>query len=367
MYITRRSACVFYRFVLDLFIRSNHTLGYVKDMEMIMTVSPRQRFSETPLVDRLRIPLFGSPMFILSSKELVAAQCKAGIVGILPTLNARPAEELGNWLDYIEREIADWDNQQAGAWRAAPYAVNLMTHPSNNRLGRDLETVVAHQVPIVVTSLSNPERVVGQVHDYGGMVFHDVSTLRFARKAIDAGVDGLVLVCAGAGGHTGQLNPMAFVAEVREIFDGPIALSGGMSHGRHLVAAQAMGADFGYVGTRFIASVEANAAARYKQMVLDSQIDDIVTSNAVTGLYANYLVKSFEALGLDPKQLQRRDASSFNLGLDAGKSEVKAWKDVWSAGHGVGASRQIEPASVIVDRFAQEYEQAGKAMLKRVK
>ncbi len=302
--------------------------------------------------------MFGSPMFILSSKELVAAQCRAGIVGVLPALNARPAEALPLWLSYLDSQLTAWENDSVSPWPIAPYAVNLMTHSSNGRLEADLATVVHHRVPIVITSLSQPARVVDAVHAYGGTVFHDVSSLHYARKALDAGVDGLILVSAGAGGHTGQLNPMAFVAEVRAIFDGPIVLSGGISNGRQLLAARAMGADFGYVGTRFIASEESNAAVAYKRMVLESTIDDIICSNVVTGLSANYLSKSFEALGLDPRTLEPRDKSSFNLGGDSYKSEVKAWRDVWSAGHGVGASQSLEPVASIVDRFAREYETA---------
>lgn len=312
---------------------------------------------------QLRLPMLGSPMFILSSKELVAEQCRAGIVGVLPALNARPAEELDNWLAYLDEQRAEWDANPAKPWACAPYAVNLMTHPSNGRLDVDLATIVKHRVPIVVTSLSQPARVVEAVHEYGGMVLHDVSSLRFAHKAIEAGVDGLILVCAGAGGHTGQLNPFAFVAEVRKFFQGPLALAGGISNGRQLLAARIMGADFGYVGTRFIATPESNAAATYKNMVLESGIDDIVCSNAVTGLYANYLAKSFEALGIDPRQLEVRSKSSFNLGSDAASGEVKAWRDIWSAGHGVGASQAIEPARLIVDRMAREYEEALSALL----
>ena len=314
------------------------------------------------LPQRMRLPMFGAPMFILSSKELVAEQCKAGIVGTLPTLNARPASELDGWLGYIEEQIAAWNATPGIAHRAAPYAVNLVTHSSNARLEEDLAAVIEHRVPIVVTSLNDPAKVVQKVHDYGGIVFHDVSTLKFARKAISAGVDGLILVCAGAGGHTGQLNPLAFTAEVREIFAGPLALSGCITHGRQLLAAQAMGASFGYVGTRFIASTEAAAAPSYKEMVVASGIEDIVCSNAVTGLYANYLVKSFEALGLDPATLAVRDKSSFSINIGSEKTQVKAWKDVWSAGQGVGPITSIRPAAAIVDDMAREYAEACAAM-----
>lgn len=322
-----------------------------------MILRRSEYLSRLPWFAGLRLPMFGSPMFIVSSKELVAEQCKAGIVGTLPALNARPAEELDVWLSHIEAERERWDANPDKPWPAAPYAVNLMTHPSNVRFEADLKTIVKHRVPLVISSLSHPARVVEAVHAYGGVVFHDVSNMRFAHKALEAGVDGLVLVCAGAGGHTGQLNPMAFVAEVRAIFDGPIAVAGGITNGRQLLAVQAMGADIAYVGTRFIPSAEANAPDAYKHMVLASGIDDITCTNAVTGLYANYLTKSFEALGIDPSTLAVRSKSSFNLG-GGDTTQVKAWKDVWSAGHGVGASTQIETARAIVDRFAHEYEEA---------
>lgn len=299
----------------------------------------------------------GSPMFIVSSKELVAEQCKAGIIGTFPALNARPESELSPWLSHVQAQIDAW-NRDSPPWPAAPYAVNLIVHPSNPRLAHDLDIVCGHEVPIVVTSLNPPGEVVDRVHAYGGMVLHDVSTLRHARKAIDAGVDGLILVCAGAGGHTGSINPMAFTAEARRIFDGLIVLSGCIAGGRQILAAQAMGADLAYIGTRFIASHEANAPESYKNMVVDATVADIVCSDAVTGLPANYLVRSFEAAGVDIGTLASRERRDFSFGKRADSSEAKAWRDVWSAGQGVGAVTHVASTADIVDGLAAEYARA---------
>lgn len=296
-------------------------------------------------------------MYIVGSKELVAAQCKAGVIGAFPSLNARPEGELSAWLDYIDAEIAAWD---AGTppWPAAPYAVNLIVHPSNTRLAHDLDVICTHKVPVVITSLNAPGEAAARIHQYGGVVFHDVSSMRHARKAIDAGVDGLILVCSGAGGHTGGINPLAFTSEVRRVFDGPIALAGCITHGRQLLAALAMGADYGYVGTRFIASTEANAAQAYKDMIVASSAADIVRSTAVTGLPANYLVKSFEALGIDAASLPERQTSSFSFGKRGDGTDAKAWRDVWSAGQGVGGIDSVLPAAQIVDQIAEEFRVA---------
>ncbi|RYZ10933.1 MAG: nitronate monooxygenase, partial [Comamonadaceae bacterium] len=265
------------------------------------------------LPGRLRLPVIGAPMFIVSTKELVAQQCRAGIVGAFPALNARPQEELDTWLRHVEAQVAEWD---AGSppWPAAPYAVNLIVHASNPRLAHDLDVVCSHRVPIVITSLNAPGDVVQRVHAYGGIVLHDVASMRHARKAIDAGVDGLILVCAGAGGHTGTLNPFAFTDEVRRVFDGLVVVSGCITHGRQVRAVRAMGADLAYVGTRFIATHEAQAAPAYQQMILEASAADIVATNAVTGLQANYLRASFEALGIDVAALQPRDRASFSFG-----------------------------------------------------
>ncbi|MES2402277.1 MAG: nitronate monooxygenase family protein [Pseudomonadota bacterium] len=303
----------------------------------------------------LRLPVIGSPMFIASSKELVAQQCLAGIVGAFPALNARPESELASWLDYLNREIAAWNAQPQQPWRAAPYAVNLIVHPSNQRLAHDLDVVCAYKVPVVITSLNAPGQVAERIHAYGGIVLHDVSTLRHARKAIDAGVDGLVLVCAGAGGHTGTLNPFAFTDEIRRIFDGLVAVSGCISHGRQVHAVQAMGGDLAYVGTRFVASTEAQADPRYQQMIVDGAAADIVCTSAVTGLPANYLRASFSALGVDVDTLPARETSSFGFGKRGDGTEAKAWRDVWSAGQGIGGIDSVLPAAEIVARLAAEY------------
>ncbi len=308
---------------------------------------------------KLRLPVIGSPMFIASSKELVAQQCLAGIVGAFPALNARPESELALWLQYLNQRIAAWNAQaQAHAWAAAPYAVNLIVHPSNKRLAHDLEVVCEYKVPIVITSLNPPGQVADRVHAYGGIVLHDVSTMRHARKAIDAGVDGLVLVCAGAGGHTGTLNPFAFTDEVRRVFDGIVAVSGCISHGRQVHAVQAMGGDLAYVGTRFVAAKEAQADPRYQQMIVDGAAADIVCSNAVTGLPANYLRASFAALGVDVDSLPARETSSFGFGKRGDGTEAKAWRDVWSAGQGIGGIDAVLPAAEIIWRMAAEYESA---------
>ena len=312
------------------------------------------------LLSRLRLPVIGSPMFIVSSKELVAQQCLAGIVGAFPALNARPQEELSRWLAYLNGEIARW-NAGSPPWPAAPYAVNLIVHKSNERLAHDLDLVCEHQVPVVITSLNAPGEVVERVHAYGGMVLHDVSSLRHASKAVDAGVDGLILVCAGAGGHTGTLNPFAFTDEVRRLFSGIIALSGCITHGRQVVSAQAMGADLAYIGTRFIASEEAQADARYRQMIVDAEAADIVCTNAVTGLPANYLRASFAALGVDIDALPARERSSFGFGKRGDGSEAKAWREVWSAGQGVGGIEAVSPTADIVNRLALEYQAARSA------
>ncbi|WP_454830339.1 NAD(P)H-dependent flavin oxidoreductase [Paraburkholderia xenovorans] len=293
-------------------------------------------------------------MFLVSSPALIVAQCRAGIVGVLPSLNLRPVDRLDDCLVEIRTALAD-DGRDEPAWPIAPFGINLMVHPSNERLEPDLAIIEKHRVPIVVTSLSSPDQVVPRIHAYGGFVFHDVASVKHARRAVNANVDGLILVCAGAGGHTGTLSPFAFVSEVRRFFPGPIAVSGCITDGSHLLALQTMGADFGYVGTRFIASTEANAADGYKKLVVSSRADDIISSTAVTGLTGNYLVESFKALRIDATALHSRQTSSFSLALREDGTSAKAWRDVWSAGQGVGATTAIEPAAVIVERFAHEY------------
>lgn len=288
-------------------------------------------------------------MFIVSVPELVIAQCKAGVVGSFPSLNARPAEELDRWLERITSELAS-DAQ------AAPFAVNLIVHKSNDRLAHDLELCVRYKVPIVITSLGAREDVNQAVHSYGGIVLHDVINNVFARKAIDKGADGLIAVAAGAGGHAGTTSPFALVQEIREWFDGPLALSGAIATGRAVVAARAMGADFAYIGSAFIATREANAAEGYKQMIVDSNAADIVYTNYFSGVHGNYLKPSITRAGFDPDNLPQADPSKMNFANSDGK--VKAWRDIWSAGQGIGAVRQVVSVAELVGRLKREYDEA---------
>jgi nitronate monooxygenase len=307
------------------------------------------------LRDRLRLPVIGSPLFIISNPDLVIAQCTAGVVGSFPALNARPAEMLDEWLTRITTALADYDRAHPET-PSAPYAVNQIVHKSNARLEKDVEMCVKHKVPIVITSLGAREDVNHAIHSYGGIVLHDVINDRFARKAIEKGADGLILVAAGAGGHAGTLSPFALVQEVRRWFDGPVALSGAIATGRAVLAAQAMGADLGYIGSAFIATEEANAAQAYKDMIVTSGAEDIVYSNLFTGVHGNYLKGSIEAAGMDPANLPTSDASAMNFG--SGESKAKAWKDVWGAGQGVGAVAEVVPAAQLIARLSREYAQA---------
>lgn len=307
--------------------------------------------SPASLPGRLVIPVIGSPMFLVSNPALVIAQCCAGIVGSFPALNARPQEELDSWLTQIGDALQ--------AYRAAhpdrivgPYAVNLIVHQSNQRLQADLDTCVRHRVPVVITSLHAPDVVVEKVHAYGGIVLHDVTTLRHAKKAIGAGVDGLILVCAGAGGHAGALSPFALATEVRAIFDGLLVLAGAISNGGGVLAAQAMGCDLAYMGTRFIASDESMALPQHKQMIVDGSADDILYTPYFSGVPGNYLKPSIRAAGLDPDNLQPQDKSAVDFG------KPKRWKDIWGSGHGIGAIREIRPAAQIVRKLVEEYAQA---------
>ncbi len=308
------------------------------------------------LQNTLRLPIIGAPMFIVSGPELVIAQCKAGIVGSFPALNARPQEMLDEWLTRIRTEL---DEARAADPNApiAPYAVNQIVHASNNRLLQDMETCVKHQVPIVITSLRPPAQVVEAVHSYGGLVFHDVINVRHAKKAIEQGVDGVITVCAGAGGHAGTTSPFALVKEVREIYDGVIILSGSMSRGNDALAAQAMGADLAYIGTRFIATEEANAPDEYKQMIVDSSSKDIVYTSLFTGVHGSYLRGSIENAGLDPDNLPEGDKSAMDFG-SGGASEAKAWRDIWGAGQGVGTVHDIPPVAALVDQMETDYRDA---------
>jgi nitronate monooxygenase len=303
-----------------------------------------------PLLQHLRLPAIGAPLFIISNPDLVQAQCKAGIVGSFPALNARPAEMLDDWLTRITTELAAHRaaNPQAVV---APFAVNQIVHSSNDRLQRDMDLCVKHRVPVLITSLRAPDAVVEAAHSYGGLVFHDVTNIRHAQRALAAGVDGLILVCTGAGGHAGRLSPFALVPEVRAFYDGTIILSGSIASGGAILAAQAIGADLAYLGTRFIASTEANAADAYKQMIVDSSGEDIVYSNLFTGVHGNYLRGSIVNAGLDPDALPESDKNAMNFG--SGRS--KAWRDIWGAGQGVGQIHDVRPAAQIVDQLEREY------------
>jgi nitronate monooxygenase len=309
------------------------------------------------LQDRLSIPVVGAPMFIVSNPDLVIAQCLAGVVGSMPALNARPANLLDEWLTRIDSALAQAKAQNPKA-KIAPYAINQIIHPSNERLRQDMETCAKHKVEIVITSLSAPNLIVPHVHAWGGVVFHDVISVRHAKKAIDAGVDGLILVCAGAGGHAGALSPFALVEEVRKLWDGPLLLSGAIATGRGVLAAQAIGADLAYVGTRFIATKEANASAGYKQMIVESNAADVVYSSCFTGVKGNYLKGSIVAAGMDPDALPERDKTAMNFGAAMAESKAKAWKDIWGAGQGVGAIDDAPGAGEVVARMIREYDQA---------
>jgi nitronate monooxygenase len=309
------------------------------------------------LQERLRLPAVASPMFIVSNPDLVIAQCKAGIVGSFPALNARPAEELEVWLKRITEELDAW-NQANPDQPAAPFAVNQIVHKSNNRLEHDLEMCVKYKVPIVITSLGARVDVNEAIHSYGGLVFHDIINNFFAKKAIEKGADGLIAVAAGAGGHAGTQSPFALVQEIREWFDGPVLLSGSIAKGDAILGAQAMGADLAYIGSAFIATDEANADERYKQSIVDSSASDIIYSNLFTGVHGNYLRSSIEAAGLDPNDLPESDPSK----MDFGDGSSKAWKDIWGSGQGIGAIKKIGPASELIERLKQEYSNARQRM-----
>lgn len=312
------------------------------------------------LRNQLSLPVIGSPLFIISNPDLVIEQCKAGIVGSFPALNARPAEELEVWLERITRELAEYQAANPEA-KVAPFAVNQIVHQSNDRLEHDMELCVKYEVPIIITSLRAPDPVVEAAHSYGGLVFHDVINIRHAKRALQAGVDGLILVCAGAGGHAGALSPMALVSEVREFYDGPIILSGAITRGDHILAAQSMGADLAYMGTRFIATTEANADERYKNMIVESRADEVVYTNLFTGVHGNYLRKSIVAAGLDPDDLPTADKSKMSFG-SGGSSKAKAWRDIWGAGQGVGSIDSILPTAELVAQLKREYDNAWERM-----
>jgi len=308
------------------------------------------------LSERLKLPVIAAPLFIISNPDLVIAQCKAGIVGSFPALNARPAEELDRWLEKITTELAEYDAANPES-PSAPFAVNQIVHGSNDRLQHDMEMCVKWKVPIVITSLGAKEFVNESVHSYGGIVLHDIINDHFARKAIEKGADGLIAVAAGAGGHAGALSPFALVQELREWFDGPLLLSGSIANGSAVLAAQAMGADLAYIGSAFIATEEANAEQPYKQSLVDSSADDIVLSNLFTGVHGNYLKPSIIAAGMDPDNLPESDPSKMNFG-SGGNSDAKAWKDIWGCGQGIGAVKAVLSAQELVDKIEAQYNAA---------
>lgn len=308
------------------------------------------------LAQGVSLPIVAAPMFILSNPDLVIAQCKMGIVGSFPALNARPAEELEVWLQRITSQL-EKHNASNPERRAAPFAVSQIVHSSNKRLEHDLDLCVKYKVPIVITSLGCKEFVIDTVHSYGGLVFHDVINNEFAKKAVSKGVDGLIAVAAGAGGHAGTTSPFALIQEIREWFDGPLLLSGSIATGDAVLAAQAMGADMAYMGSTFIATKEANATNEYKQAIIDHASSDIVYTNLFSGVHANYLRASIEAAGLDPNSLPESDPSRMNFGTD-GNTEVKVWRDIWACGHGIGAVKELMPAKEVVARLEREYRTA---------
>jgi nitronate monooxygenase len=309
-----------------------------------------------PLFANLRLPVIASPLFIISGPELVIAQCKAGVVGSFPSLNARPISQLDEWLHQITEELAA-HNRAHPEQPAAPFAVNQIVHRTNNRLEEDMALCAKWQVPLLITSLGAREDVYNAAHGWGGIVLHDVINDRFARKAIEKGADGLIPVAAGAGGHAGAQSPFALVQEIRTWFDGLVALSGAIGHGRSILAAQATGADLAYIGSAWIATHEARAMDAYKQAIVDSGADDIVYSNLFTGVHGNYLAPSVIRAGLDPNDLPQSDPSKMNFG-SGGNQEAKAWRDIWGCGQGIGAIRSAPPAGEFIARLIREYEEA---------
>ncbi|MEE2567231.1 NAD(P)H-dependent flavin oxidoreductase [Hyphobacterium marinum] len=307
------------------------------------------------LKGKLRLPVIGAPLFIISNPDLVIAQCKAGIVGSFPALNARPQSQLDEWLDQITSELDSYNAANPDR-PAAPYAVNQIVHRSNDRLEADLETCAKYKVPIVITSLGARVELNEAVHSWGGITLHDIINVTFARKALEKGADGLIAVCNGAGGHAGVKSPFALVQEIREFFDGPLALSGAIANGGAVLAAQAMGADYAYIGSPFIATEEARASDAYKQGIVDGASDDIVYSSLFTGVHGNYLKNSIRNAGLDPDNLPESDPSAMNFGGGA----AKAWKDIWGSGQGIGAIKSVQPAASYIDRLAEEYAAAKK-------
>ena len=315
------------------------------------------------LEGNLSIPVIGSPLFLVSGPELVIAQCKAGVVGSFPALNARPQHVLAEWIVRIKTELAEYQAANPDA-KVAPFAVNQICHGSNDRLMDDMQTCVEHEVPIIITSLRPPAELVEAAHSYGGLVFHDVISVRHAKKAAEQGVDGLILVCAGAGGHAGALSPFALVREVKEWFDGTIILSGSIGDGYSVASSLALGADLAYMGTRFIATEEANADIGYKKMLEESAASDIVYSSLFTGVHGNYLKPSIDKAGLDSNNLPEADKSSMNFG-SGGNTDAKAWKDIWGSGQGIGGIVDSPPVQELVNRIQSEYEEATQEFIRK--
>ena len=306
-----------------------------------------------PVLQNMPLPVIGSPLFIISNPKLVIEQCKAGVVGSMPALNARPAELLDEWLAEITETLAAYNKANPDK-PAAPFAINQIVHKSNDRLEHDMQMCMKYKVPVIITSLGAREEINQAAHSYGGVVLHDIINNKFAHKAIEKGADGLIAVAAGAGGHAGTKSPFALIQEIRQWFDGPLALSGSIASGGAILAAQAMGADFAYIGSAFIATHEARAAEAYKQAIVDSNSDDIVYSNLFTGVHGNYLAPSIRAAGLDPENLPESDPSKMNFGGDA----KKAWKDIWGCGQGIGAISSVVPVAERVAQFKREYQEA---------
>ena len=307
-----------------------------------------------PVLQQLKFPVIGSPLFIISNPKLVIAQCTSGVVGSMPALNARPAAQLDEWLAEITEALAAWDKANPDN-PAAPFAINQIVHKSNDRLEHDMQVCAKYKVPIVITSLGAREDVNQAVHSWGGVVLHDVINNKFAHKAVEKGADGLIAVAAGAGGHAGVKSPFALIQEIRQWFDGPLALSGAIASGNAILAAQAMGADFAYIGSAFIATHEARASDAYKQAIVDGNSDDVVYSNLFTGVHGNYLAPSIRAAGLDPENLPESDPSKMNFG---GSAAAKAWKDIWGCGQGIGAVDAVTSTAELVARLRREYQAA---------
>lgn len=312
------------------------------------------------LEGRLRVPVVGSPLFIISHPPLVIEQCKAGVVGSFPTLNARPIEQLDDWMSEINETLGDYAAKNPDK-PVAPWAANLIVHRSNDRLEQDLELCVKHKVPIVITSLGARPEVNDAIHSYGGVVWHDIINNKFAHKAVEKGADGLICVAAGAGGHAGTLSPFALIQDIREWFDGTVLLSGSIANGGAVLAAQAMGADLAYIGSAFIATKEARAEQPYKDMIVESDGEDIVYTNLFTGVHGNYLRPSIEKAGMDPDNLPESDPSAMNFG-SGGNTKAKAWKDIWGCGQGIGAVHEVASTADYVEKLASEYEAARKRL-----